>query len=177
MKIWLSIFSIVICLVTPCTWGQGLDSASWAVEVSVHYRVFPNITYLTADGYESKLDVMTSRVAQQALPTLVYIHGGRWVGGTKESSVLRTLPYLEMGWAVVNIEYRLARNALAPASVEDFRCALSWVFQNAGEYGFDPDRTVLTDGLWRSTTTSSLTRSGGSSTTKGTKVAVGQESG
>ena len=146
MKIWLSIFSSVICLVTPYTWGQGLDAASWAVEVSVRYRVFPNITYLTADGYESKLDVMTPRIVEQPLPTLVYIHGGGWVGGTKESSVLRTLPYLEMGWAVINVEYRLAKNALAPAAVEDCRCALTWVFQNAGEYGFDPDRIVLTGG-------------------------------
>ncbi len=146
MKIWLSIFFVVICLVAPCTWGQSSDAASRAVEVSTRYRVFPNITYLTADGYESKLDVMAPRVVEQPLPTLVYIHGGGWVGGTKEGSVLWTLPYLEMGWSVVNVEYRLARNALAPAAVEDCRCALSWVFQNAGEYGFDPDRIVLTGG-------------------------------
>ncbi len=137
---------MVICLVTPCIWGQGSDAASWAVELSARFRVFPNITYLTTDGYESKLDVMAPRNVQQPLPTLVYIHGGGWVGGTKEGSVLRTLPYLEMGWNVVNVEYRLARNALAPAAVEDCRCALSWVFQNAGEYGFDPDRIVLTGG-------------------------------
>ena len=146
MKIWLSIFSIVICFATPCTWGQGSEAASWTVELSTRFRVFPNITYLTADGYESKLDVMAPRAVEQPLPTLVYIHGGGWVGGTKEGSLLRTLPYLEMGWAVVNVEYRLARNALAPAAVEDCRCALSWVFQNAEEYGFDPGRIVLTGG-------------------------------
>ena len=36
-------------------------------------------------------------------PLHVYIHGGGWVRGTKESNVLRVLPYLEMGWAVVNV--------------------------------------------------------------------------
>ena len=146
MKTWFSILLFVLCLVTPGIWGQGSDAASWGGEVSTRYRVFPNITYLIADGYKSKSDVMAPRVVQQPLSTLVYIHGGGWVGGTKEGSILRTLPYLEMGWAVVNVEYRLARNALAPAAVEDCRCALSWVFQNAEEYGFDPDRIVLTGG-------------------------------
>ncbi len=129
MKTRLSLLSVAICLATSWTWGQGSDAASWTVELSTRYRVVPNITYLTADGYESKLDVMAPRDVQQPLPTLVYIHGGGWVGGAKEGSLLRTLPYLEMGFAVVNVEYRLARNALAPAAVEDCRCALSWVFR------------------------------------------------
>src|SRR5438477_2170677 len=46
-------------------------------------------------------------------------------------------PYLEMGWAVVNVEYRLARASLAPAAVEDCRCALRWVIKNAKDYNFD----------------------------------------
>ncbi|MCE2560222.1 MAG: alpha/beta hydrolase, partial [Acidobacteria bacterium] len=107
------------------------------------YRVAPNITYLTASGYESKLDVMTPR-GQDPAPTLIYIHGGGWVGGTKEASVLRALPYLEMGWAVVNVEYRMARNELAPGAVEDCRCALRWVYENAEDYNIDTSRLVVT---------------------------------
>ncbi len=119
------------------------DGDSVAVDILSKYRVAPNITYLTADGYESRLDVMTPR-GQQSVPTLIYIHGGGWVGGTKEGSVLRTLPYLEMGWAVVNVEYRLGRNALAPGAVEDCRCALRWVHENAEDYNFDTARIVVT---------------------------------
>ena len=52
--------------------------------------------------------------------------------------MLRLLPYLEMGFAVVNVEYRLARVALAPAAVEDGRCALRWVLSNADRHGFEP---------------------------------------
>ena len=119
------------------------DGDSVAVDIMSKYRVAPNITYLTADGYESKLDVMTPR-GESPAPTLIYIHGGGWVGGTKEASVLRALPYLEMGWAVVNVEYRMARNALAPGAVEDCRCALRWVHRNAEEYGLDTSRIVTT---------------------------------
>ena len=71
------------------------------------------------------------------LPTLLYIHGGGWVGGVKETHFLDFLPYLEMGFAVVNVEYRMGRVALAPGAVEDCRCALRWVLNNAEEYGID----------------------------------------
>ena len=128
-------------LFTASALAQSGDSVT--VDILSKYRVAPNITYLVADGYESKLDVMTPR-GETAVPTLIYIHGGGWVGGTKESAVLRGLPYLEMGWAVVNVEYRLGRNALAPGAVEDCRCALRWVYENAEDYNIDTSRLVVT---------------------------------
>jgi acetyl esterase/lipase len=72
------------------------------------------------------------------------IHGGGWVEGRKEGSVLGVLPYLAAGCAVVNVEYRLARTSTAPAAVEDCRCALAWVFRHAQEYGFDTSKVILT---------------------------------
>ena len=119
------------------------EAWDWTVRMANQYQVTPDVTYLTADGYESKLDVIAPRNPAGPLPTLLYIHGGGWVGGTKEGAMLRLLPYLEMGFAVVNVEYRLARVALAPAAVEDGRCALRWVLSNADRYGFDPDRIVV----------------------------------
>ena len=119
------------------------EAWDWTVRMANQYQVTPDVTYLTADGYESKLDVIAPRKPAGPLPTLLYIHGGGWVGGTKEGAMLRLLPYLEMGFAVVNVEYRLARVALAPAAVEDGRCALRWVLSNADRYGFDPDRIVV----------------------------------
>jgi len=54
------------------------------------------------------------------------------------------LPYLEMGWNVINVEYRMASVSLAPAAVEDCRCALRWAVRNAKQYNIDVDRIVLT---------------------------------
>ena len=48
-----------------------------------------------------------------------------------------------MGFSVVNVDYRVARVALAPAAVEDARCALRWVMRHAPQYGFDRSRMVL----------------------------------
>ena len=54
------------------------------------------------------------------------------------------LPYLDHGWAVVNVEYRMADDAHAPAAVEDCRCALRWVYRNAEQFNFDVDNIVVT---------------------------------
>jgi len=126
--------------------AQTSVPAEWAAEAESYFGVIPNQTYLVADGYESKLDLILPRQGEDPspAPTLVYIHGGGWINGTKESSLMRLLPYLSMGWAVVNVEYRLGRVALAPGAVEDCRCALRWIRSNAEKYALDVDRIVVT---------------------------------
>ena len=123
--------------------AQLPDSASWAATVQNEFRVIPDITYLRANGVELKIDVYQSRNSEGPAPTFIYYHGGGWVGGSKESNVLRLLPYLEGGWAAVNVQYRLGNVSLAPAAVEDSLCALRWVARNADQYGFDTERLVV----------------------------------
>ena len=52
------------------------------------------------------------------------------------------LPWLEMGWNVINVEYRLSHVALAPAAVEDCLCALKFVVAHAKDYNVDTARIV-----------------------------------
>ena len=118
-------------------------TAEWAAVLANDLRVTNNITYLTASNWEAKLDVYVPRSAGPH-PTIVQFHGGGWTGGSREGVTLRALPYLEMGMAVVNVSYRLARVERAPAAVEDTLCALRWVIRNAKEYGFDVNRIVTT---------------------------------
>jgi acetyl esterase/lipase len=121
------------------------DAASFAAAL-FRYEVHPNIVYHTANGHENKLDVYNPVDASPPTPVVVVIHGGGWIEGTKEERVLEIMPYLQMGFAAVNVEYRLGRASLAPAAVEDCRCALHWVFANAKQYNFDPSRVVLQGG-------------------------------
>jgi acetyl esterase/lipase len=122
--------------------AQLTAAESNAATMSGDYAVKPDIVYLTANNYQNKLDVYQA-VGDDPHPTLIYIHGGGWVEGRKEEDVLEAVPFLEKGWAVVNVEYRLARVSLAPAAVEDCRCALRWVIEHAKDYKFDPNRIVL----------------------------------
>ncbi len=121
------------------------DAAEFASTVAGSYRVLPNIVYETTNGYENRLDLYLPK-GDGPFPTVIYTHGGGWVGGTKESTVLQLMPYLERGIAVVNVEYRLARYSLAPAAIADCRCALRWVYAHAKEYGFDTSKLITTGG-------------------------------
>ena len=131
-----------IFLASTLSWSQLTPAEANAAVMSGDYSVKPDIVYLTANNYQNKLDVYQAS-GEQPHPTLIYIHGGGWVEGRKEEDVLEAIPFLEKGWSVVNVEYRLAGVSLAPAAVEDCRCALRWVIEHAKDYKFDANRIVL----------------------------------
>jgi acetyl esterase/lipase len=131
-------------IAAPAIYAQSAVAPQFPAEAQVLYRTVPNITYLTANNYDLKLDIYQARGQNAPQATVIYIHGGGWTGGAKEGNVLNLLPYFEMGWNVVNVEYRLARVSLAPAAVEDCLCALRWVVHNAKEYNIDTSRIVVT---------------------------------
>jgi acetyl esterase/lipase len=123
--------------------AQLSPTAEWATHAQNEYGVAANITYLTSNGFDAKLDVYRRRDAQTPQPTLVFYHGGGWIGGTKEASFMSVMPWLEMGWNVVNVEYRMARVSPAPAAVEDAQCALRYVVGRAKDFNIDPARIVV----------------------------------
>ena len=140
----LAFATLIILLCFIGVHAQDQPSSPWATDIASRYWVQPDIVYLSANNTSLKLDVWYQHGVTTPTPTLVYIHGGGWIFGTKESSVLQFLPFLEKGWTVVNVEYRMASNSLAPAAVEDTRCALRWVFRNAQQWHFDTSKIVLT---------------------------------
>jgi len=79
-------------------------------------------------------------------PTLLYIHGGGWVEGSKDERSLNVLPYIYRDWVVISINYRLAHDAKAPAAVDDCLVALEWIHDNAKKYDIDTDRIILSGG-------------------------------
>jgi acetyl esterase/lipase len=137
-----AVLAVAIGLVAS-TIASAQSAAEWAAVVANEVRLTPGITYLTASNWEAKLDVYRPATPGPH-PTLLHIHGGGWTGGSRESVVLRALPFVQMGFAVVNVSYRLARVAPAPAAVEDCLCALKWIARNAVEYEFDLTKVAVT---------------------------------
>jgi acetyl esterase/lipase len=122
---------------------QLSPAAEWATHALNRYQVAANVTYLTATGSESKLDVYRRRDATTPQPTMVFYHGGGWIAGAKEAAVMSLMPWLEMGWNVVNVGYRLVRVAEAPAAVEDALCALRFLTAQAKTYNIDVSKIVV----------------------------------
>jgi acetyl esterase/lipase len=132
-----------VAILSAPAFAQLSPTADWATHAQNEYAVVANLTYLTASGYDAKLDIYRRRDVQTPQPTLVFYHGGGWIGGTKEASFMSIMPWLEMGWNVVNVEYRMARVAEAPAAVEDALCALRYVVNNAKNNNIDVDKIVV----------------------------------
>jgi acetyl esterase/lipase len=138
-----SIVAVSALVAAPTGHAQDSDFAARASHLEEHVRIVPNVTYLTAGNVDLHLDVYAYIKPAQPRPTLIFIHGGGWTGLTKDDRAFQMLPYIDLGMDVVAVEYRLARVALAPAAVEDCRCALRWVIQHAKDYGFDTSRIVV----------------------------------
>jgi len=101
------------------------------------------------DGADLKLDFYRAapggpaRGGQRKAPCVIVIHGGGWDSG--ERGQLADLnPWLAgAGYAVADIDYRLAPDATFPAPVQDVTDALTYLKAHAGELGIDPARFAL----------------------------------
>jgi acetyl esterase/lipase len=129
-------------LVTGWCWAQ--NEPPKPVEVPDSVQIERNLSY---DAHpETVLDMMWPKSpSNEKRPAVIVIHGGGWVGGSKESMVpTHCLRYLEKGFVVANVEYRLAKAAPAPAAVTDVLNATRWVKKNAKKYNIDDKRVVVT---------------------------------
>jgi len=73
-------------------------------------------------------------------PTLLTVHGGGWLGGSKRYFRDIAVLLANRGYAVANVEYRLAEEAKFPGAVEDVAAAVRWLRSNSSKYSIDPDR-------------------------------------
>jgi acetyl esterase len=99
---------------------------------------------LDADGIALRLYRPIGSTAQQALPVLVYYHGGGWVIGDLDShdTLCRELAN-GSGCAVVAVDYRMGPEHRFPAAVDDALAATRWVRANAASLQLDASRLAV----------------------------------
>src|SRR5207245_4354398 len=136
----MSVLSLVVFAGSNRASAQSADLTQQIMHIANTYQFVSNVVYRRSSNWEAKLDIYQPRGLTAPNPTVMFFHGGGWTNGDKEGAVFGLLPWVEMGWSVVNVEYRLTDVALAPAAVEDARCALRWVYRNARQYNFDVKR-------------------------------------
>ena len=101
-----------------------------------------NISY-GSHGKWNLLDVYYPDGTTEALPTIVSIHGGGYVYGTKEIYRRYGMDMARRGFAFVNFNYRLAPKWHFPAPLWDINSVMEWVCKNAVRYHLDPSRVIL----------------------------------
>ena len=101
-----------------------------------------NISY-GCQGDWNLLDVYTPAGTSEPLPTIVSIHGGGYVYGSKEIYRRYGMDMAKRGFAFVNFNYRLAPKWKFPTPLHDTNAVLNWVCKNAKRYHLDPSRIIL----------------------------------
>ena len=101
-----------------------------------------NISY-GPHGDANLLDVYFPDGTTAPLPTIVSIHGGGYVYGSKEIYRRYGMDLAKRGFAFVNFNYRLAPKWKFPTPLADTNAVLNWVVKNAHRYHLDPDRVIL----------------------------------
>lgn len=147
------------CATSPSGGGGGAPAGD--VQVSSH-------RYATREGQDLHLDLFVKRsaAAPAKRPVILYSFGGGWEGGSRTdvSPAEGFADFLELGYAVVAIDYRLGvkiakdRGEMTEANgtdiylraitwaVEDIFDATKFVVDHADAWGVDPAAIVLLGG-------------------------------
>jgi len=109
-------------------------------------KAFRDVAYVENGLARQTLDLYVPDHATNALPLVIWVHGGGWKNGSKEGCPPLRQGFVGRGYAVASLNYRLSGDAVFPAQIEDCKAAVRWLRVHAKEYGLDPDRF----GVWGS---------------------------
>lgn len=113
----------------------------------VEIKIIRDVSY--GEDVRQRMDVYLPEGRTRAsTTTIVFIHGGGWVEGDKSemNPYVDTLRKLMPGYAVVNINYRLAYNNsvnLFPTQENDVKSAIDHYLSRAEEYLVSDDLVLL----------------------------------
>jgi acetyl esterase/lipase len=95
------------------------------------------------DGADTTMDVFRPASATGPLPTVVWIHGGAWISGSKED----VDPYMRIlaaeGYTTIAVNYTIGPEGVYPLAVHQLNEALAYIDAHAEELGVDPSQIVL----------------------------------
>ena len=107
-------------------------------------NVASNLVYASTPDKELKLDIYRAKSAgREELPLVVWVHGGAWRRGGKESP-RQAIGLVERGYVVASVSYRLSQEAKFPAQIHDVKAAIRWLRAHAEDYGIAVGRV----GVW-----------------------------
>lgn len=102
-------------------------------------------TYAAPGGHPLRVDLYFPKTPPPPAgwPLIVSIHGGGWLIGDRRKDVfLRDAT--SRGYALASIDYRLSREAIFPAQIDDAHAAMRWLVAHRSELRIDTRRVGVT---------------------------------
>jgi acetyl esterase/lipase len=150
------VFVFVIFFSTN-TFSQDRYAEFWFDEVNTE-----TYTYATKDGEKLELDIyLPQSDAEFERATIIYIHGGGFSGGQRDSEKTKTFcrQMAGYGYVVASVSYRLTRKGEKTAfgcdcpaedklntfisAVQDVQDATFFLIENREQFGIDPQKIIL----------------------------------
>jgi acetyl esterase/lipase len=95
------------------------------------------------DGHGTLLDIYYPRNHEAPLPVIMWIHGGGFIGASKEQTKSYAMTLANAGYVVANINYDLAPGKKYPGPVIQANQAIMYLREKVAQYGGDVNRLFL----------------------------------
>jgi acetyl esterase/lipase len=131
-----------ICRIIGYLILSGLPAGTAAAEVQMR-----TYTYKRVDDLEIKANVYRHDDTK-VRPVAVWIHGGALIMGGRDGVMGRVKKmFLDAGYTIVSIDYRLAPETKLPAIIEDVEDAFKWIRKKGPELFYvDSSRIAVLGG-------------------------------
>jgi acetyl esterase/lipase len=150
----LGVVAVVLAMIPPLdAWRVAREQK---IELSLRQYIFgsreispasierTSETFANVEGQALKLDVYLSTLKEATgRAAIIVVHGGSWSAGERGDYPQWNEWLAREGYAVFDIDYRIAPQPNWRTATGDVKCAVSWVKANAPRYGVDPTRIGL----------------------------------
>ncbi|MBN9547392.1 MAG: alpha/beta hydrolase [Alphaproteobacteria bacterium] len=123
--------------------SRGDQASEAALEKHVPANIVTRRDLAYGKGPDETLDVNYPEGTNGPLPTIVWAHGGGWIGGSKAGIANYLKVLAGHGYTTVGVEYSTGFGSTYPKPVEQVNAALGYLAGNAGALNIDPGAIVL----------------------------------
>lgn len=124
-------------------WAAADRKRDENLKVPENIKAYYDIPY-GVHGTDNLLDIYMTDSTDRPVPVIVNIHGGAWVYGSKEIYRFYCMSLVQRGFAVVNINYRLAPENTFPSALEDVNAVMTFIAENGAGYFLDRKNVIIT---------------------------------
>ena len=118
-----------------------LERATYALD---GVEVVSDLSYKDDDDFYHNFDIYYGKSSENLLPTVINVHGGGLVYGSKELCKQTCIYLAKFGFNVVNINYRLLPDVTLRDQIKDILDGITYIYENARKLNLKADKIFLT---------------------------------
>lgn len=102
-----------------------------------------NLSYKNDGNSYHDFDLYYGKSSGNILPTIIIVHGGGLVYGTKELDKRMGISFAQNGFNIVNINYRLLPDVTFIEQIKDVADAFSYIYENFSKLKLNRDKLFI----------------------------------